>query len=140
MHLNHLRDINLLAWLSRIHLKEWALSRWPQNAGAAQWTQQHFLSGRSSDATRANLAGRTLWLAHLAQKAAAGSNGSFIAAAILEHLCRNPEHYHTAVSFNVLNNPVILAEYLRAQINDPGKHDTRGLSVAQPPTCAPAAW
>lgn len=131
LQLNHLRDINLLAWLSCIHLRDWGPPRWPQNAGAPNWVRQHFLSGLSSDITRANLAGRTLWLAHIAQKAAAGANGSLAADQILKHLCQHPEHYHTAVGFNVLNNPDILAEYLRAQINDPGKHDTRGSAVAQ---------
>ena len=131
LQLHHLRDIKLLAWLSCIHLRDWGPPRWPQNAGAPKWIQQHFLSGLSNDVTRANLAGRTLWLAHIAQKAAAGANGSLASDQILKHLSQHPEHYHTAIGFNVLNNPDILAEYLRAQINDPGKHDTRGLAVAQ---------
>ena len=127
----HLRDINLLAWLSCIHLKDWAVSRWPQNAGATNWIRQHFLDGRVNRVTRANLAGRTLWLAHIARKAADASAASLDEGEILDHLCSNPEHYHTAVSFNVLNNSVILAEYLRAQIKDADKHDTRGLELAK---------
>ena len=127
----HLNDINLTAWLSCVHLREFAYSRWPQNAGTPDWVQQHFLDGATNHQTRANLAGRTLWLAHIADKAAAASAASLQAADIVDHLCRHPEQFHTAVSYNVLNHPVILAEYLRAQMNDAEKHDSRGQHLAR---------
>ena len=127
----HLADINLTAWLSCIHLREFAYSRWTQHAGSSDWVRQHFLDGAMNHQARANLAGRTLWLAQIAHKAAAASAASLQAADIVDHLCRHPEQYHTAVNFNVLNNPVILVEYLYAQMNDTEKHDSRGLNLAK---------
>ena len=128
----HLNDINLIAWLACEHLKEFALTRWPASKGTPNWVKHHFLNDTAAERTQWNVAGRLLWLPYTARRAAAASGGAYTPQQALEHFCDHAEQYHTAVSYDVLANPLLLSEYLYALMNRPGaKHDGRGRQLAR---------
>ena len=115
----HMADPLMLAWLSCFHLLEFGISRWPlQNVtNLTKHILDHFLPESGRPITDASVAGRTLWVAEIAKRAAANGK-SFTAEQVLEHFSHNPEDYHNCTAFYVMRSPTILAEYVRALMTD----------------------
>ena len=84
-------DAQLLTWLSCFHLLEFGISRWPLQAGAnpTKHALDHYLPERGRPITDASVAGRTLWVAETAKRAAADGR-TFTAEEALEHFSNNP--------------------------------------------------
>ena len=112
-------DAQLLTWLSCFHLLEFGISRWPLQAGAnpTKHALDHYLPERGRPVTDASVAGRTLWVAETAKRAAADGR-TFTAEEALEHFSNNPEDYHNCTSFYIMRSPTVLAEYVRALMTD----------------------
>ena len=112
-------DPHIMAWMSCFHLLAFGISRWPiQNeADPARHVQQHYLPERGRPITDASIAGRTLWVAETAIRAADHSQ-AFTAQQAIDHFSKNPEDYHNCTAFYVMRAPVILAEYVRSLMND----------------------
>ncbi len=110
----HMADPMLLAWLSCFHLLEFGISRWPlpNAANPTSHTLLHYLPESGRGITDASVAGRTLWVAEIAQRAA-DSGKSFTAKQVLDHFSHNPEDYHNCTGYYVMRSPNVLAEYLR---------------------------
>ena len=115
----HMADPQMLAWLSCFHLLEFGISRWPLQkfTNLTKHTLDHFLPESGRPITDASVAGRTLWVAEIAKRAAA-SGKSFTPEQVLEHFSNNPEDYHNCTAFYVMRSPTILAEYVRALMTD----------------------
>ena len=115
----HMADSQMLAWLSCFHLLEFGISRWPAQEGMnlARHTLDHYLPESGRPVTDASVAGRTLWVAEIAKRAAANGK-SFTAEQVLEHFSHNPEDYHNCTSFYVMRSPTVLAEYVLALMTD----------------------
>lgn len=112
-------DPRLLAWLSCFHLLTFGISRWPLQEGSnlTKHVLDHYLPERGRPITDASLAGRTLWLSEIATRAA--TNGkSFTPQQVIDHFASNPEDYHNCTAYYVLRSPIVLAEYVRALMND----------------------
>ena len=130
-----LSDPGLLTWLSCFPLYRFGAGRWPIRGASSHkdWVLRHYIArtGHMDDITDGNLAGRTLWLAETARRAAAASGGAFTEQEALDHFCRNPEQYHAVTHFAILRNDLVLAEYVRAQRLLPRGLDSRGRKTAQ---------
>ena len=115
----HMADPQLLAWLSCFPLLEFGISRWPIQNGAdlTRHILYHCLPESGRPITDASIAGRTLWLAEIATRAAKHTQ-AFTAQQAIDHFAKNPEDYHNCTAFYVMRSPVILAEYLRSLIGD----------------------
>ncbi len=116
----HMADPQILAWLSCFHLLEFGISRWPtptKEQYATRHVLQHYLPERGRPVTDASVAGRTLWVAETAKRAAANGK-SFTADQVLEHFSNNPEDYHNCTQYYVMRSATVLAEYLRALMTD----------------------
>ncbi len=132
----HLADPNLLAWLSCLKLLPYGIVRWPAPANPdrlAEHIRQHYLPHGGREITDASVAGRTLWLAHLARRAASAAAGAYTEKQALEHFARQPEHYHNCTGYNVMRSDLVLAEYVRVIMQegrDASREDARGIARA----------
>ena len=117
--LSHMADPQMLAWLSCFHLLGFGIARWPLQEGAnpTKHSLDHYLPESGRAITDASVAGRTLWVAEFAKRAAANGR-SFTAEQVLEHFSNNPEDYHNCTAFYVIRSATVLAEYVRALMND----------------------
>ena len=85
--------------------------------GTTSWS--HWFSSRTTDALwRHNTASRTWWIAHTALKAARGSVGAFTAEQALKVFSDTAVFYHIPMYYNFTREPVILAEVVRAILNE----------------------
>ena len=118
-------DQNLIAWLSHFPLRKYGLTRWPHQTGSDKhkYVMKHYLSDTTNALAQDSVAGRLLWMAHTAKKAANNSGGAFTAKEALKHFAMNPEHYHTCIQYKVLRSGNVLAEFVRALMNE-----ARGIS------------
>ena len=128
----NLHDFNMMAWLACAHLRDFAQTRWPrQNDTLSQgWISRRFLGEGADERRLWNVAGRTLWLAYTARRAAAASGNAFTEDDALEWFCAHPEHYHTAIGYEILSNDICLAEYVYAMRQGANKYDGRGRLLA----------
>ncbi len=115
-------DPEVLAYINHFYLHEYGIRRWPKykNSTATAHIQNHWLTtGKSSvKIYKSSISGRTWWIAHTAIRAADASNGAFTAERALETFSNYPEYYHHSMEFEVLRNPTILAECVRALMNE----------------------
>ena len=109
----------MLAWLSCFHLLPFGISRWhlQKGAGLTKHILDHYLPETGRPITDASIAGRTLWLTEIATRAA-NHGTSFTAQDVIDHFAVNPEDYHNCTSYYVMRSPIVLAEYVRALMND----------------------
>ena len=116
---NQMADPNILAWMSCFRLLEFGISRWlvQNDANPTRHVLYHYLPESGRAITDASIAGRTLWLAETAIRAADHSQ-AFTAQQAIDHFSRNPEDYHNCTAFYVMRAPVILAEYVRSLTSD----------------------
>lgn len=110
----HMAAPQILVWLSCFHLLEYGISRWPVQRGVKLSTHVniHYLAQSGADVTDASVAGRTLWIAELAQRVAVNTK-SFTPEEVLAHFASHPESYHRCTSYNIMKSPLITAEFMR---------------------------
>ena len=127
--LNMMADPNLLAWMSHFPLHRYGISRWPHQTGTnlTNYVMRRYLPSNPTDMAQWSVAGRPLWITHAARKAAEHSGGAFTAKEALEHFVDYPEHYHTCISYYVLRADNVLAEYVRALLNEAKGISRRGV-------------
>ena len=136
-------DHRVLAYLNHFHFHRYGIQRWPfpkekQGVPASKQTDSAQESSKPGLATReshillhwlttssqrqqiwnASISGRTWWIAHVATKAAGASGGAFTAEAALDLFANRAEYYHRTMEYVVLRNPVLLAECVRALMNE----------------------
>ncbi len=113
-------DPNLLAWLNHFVLHQYGTKRWPlvTRANPVSHIRRHWLTEQLTDIWESSIAGRTWWIAETCRRAAEYSGGAFTAQQALDHFSENAENYHNSVQFNLMRNPLLLAECVRALLNE----------------------
>ena len=114
-------DERLWTWMTHFRLHSYGLRRWrrPSNINLQNYVRSHWFNSGSTDAFwRHNTASRTWWIAHTALKAAQGSGGAFTAEQALEAFANTAVLYHIPMYYNFTREPVILAEVVRAILNE----------------------
>ena len=121
-------DPNLLAWLNHFALHQYGIKRWPITTGAkpVNHIRRHWLTENANDIWESSIAGRTWWIAETCRRAAEHSGGAFTAQQALEHFSENAENYHNSVQFNLMRNPLLLAECVRGLLNEAAGISTVG--------------
>ena len=115
------RDPNLWAYINHFYLHRYGIARWP--AGDTP-TVRHILDhwftsdGDKVDIWKASISGRLWWISHIARKAAGASGGAFTAEEALKIFSDTPEYYHRTMEYEVLRNPVLMAECVRALMRE----------------------
>ena len=114
-------DERLWAWMTHFRLHAYSLKRWrrPSHTNMRNYVRSHWFSSGSTDAFwRHNTASRTWWIAHTAIKAARGSAGAFTSEEALKVFADTAVFYHIPMYYNFTREPVILAEVVRAILNE----------------------
>ena len=114
-------DERLWAWMTHFRLHAYGLKRWRRtsNINMQNYVRSHWFSSGSTDALwRHNTASRTWWIAHIAIKAARGSAGAFTAEEALKVFAETAVFYHIPMHYNFTREPTILAEVVRAILNE----------------------
>ena len=118
---NRATDERLWAWMTHFRLHAYGLKRWRRtsNLNMRNYVRSHWFSSGSTDALwRHNTASRTWWIAHTAIKAARGSAGAFTAEEALKVFADTAVFYHIPMYYNFTREPAILAEVVRAILNE----------------------
>ena len=112
-------DPGLLAWLSCNFLQTYGQARWTvgNNQSLTRWVNLHYLAEGGLDLTNWSVAGRPLWLAHTALKAAQELS-AITPKQIVEHFSRNPEQYHASMDFQIMRSANVLAEFIMALVTE----------------------
>ena len=114
-------DERLWAWMTHFRLHAYGLRRWRRSANTnmRNYVKSHWFNSGSTDAFwRHNTASRTWWIAHTATKAARGSAGAFTAEKALKLFAETAVFYHIPMYYNFTREPLILAEIVRAILNE----------------------
>lgn len=113
-------DPQLLAWINHFALHGYGIKRWPLrgNNDPTNHIKRHYLTETSSAIYEASIAGRTWWIAETCLKAEQASGGAFTAQQALELFSESAERYHYGMRFSFMRSPLILAEYIRALLNE----------------------
>lgn len=116
------------AYVNHFHLHGYGMRRWPlkedaDDEKARKFIQKHWLTTRNQNIYESSIAGRTWWMVHVAKKAAEASCGAFSTEQAVRLFADIPDHYHRSMQYEVLRNPIILAECVRSLLTD-----SRGLN------------
>ena len=114
-------DPLMWSWLTHFKLHSYSLERWRRNKTTKlpDYIKAHwFAENQNSAIWNSNTAARTWWIAHTAIKAADASAGAFTAQAALDHFAEFAVHYHILIRSAVMRSPVLLAEFVRALLNE----------------------
>lgn len=113
-------DQYMLAWINHFALHQYGILRWPRasNTEPSSHVKRHWLTEPSSQIYEASISGRTYWIAETCLKAERASGGAFTAEQALMLFSEGAERYHYGMRFSFMRNPLILAEYIRALLNE----------------------
>ena len=114
-------DKLIWAWMTHFRLHSYTLKRWrrQENTNLTEYIRAHwFVDNQGAALWNSNTGSRTWWIAHTAVKAAQASGGAFTATAALEHFATFAVHYHILIRSTILRSPVVLAEFVRALLNE----------------------
>ena len=126
-------DPGLLAWLSCNFLQNYGQARWTMgnNQSLTRWVNLHYLAEGGLDLTNWSAAGRPLWLAHTALKAAQELS-AITPRQIVQHFSRNPEQYHACMDFQIMRSANVLAEFIMALVTEAEGNQPAGSQGASP--------
>ena len=114
-------DPLMWSWMTHFKLHGYSLERWrrTKTTNLPDYIKAHWFGENQSSAIwNSNTAARTWWIAHTAIKAADASAGAFTAQAALDHFAKFAVHYHILIRSAVMRSPVLLAEFVRALLNE----------------------
>ena len=114
-------DKLIWAWMTHFKLHSYTLERWrrQRNINLNEYITAHwFVANQGNALWNSNAASRTWWIAQTALRAAEASAGSFTAQAALNHFATYAVHYHILVRSRILRSPIVLAEFVRALLNE----------------------
>ncbi len=114
-------DPLMWSWLTHFKLHAYSLERWRRTKSTKlpDYIKAHwFVENQNSAIWNSNTAARTWWIAHTAIKAADSSAGAFTAQEALDHFSKVAVHYHILIRSAVMRSPVLLAEFVRALLNE----------------------
>ena len=112
----------ILSYINHFYLHRYGIERWPRRGSTVlvQHIRDHWLtsSRQGTKMYKANIAGRTWWIAYMAILASGASNGAFEPKQALGVFARVPEYFHHSMEFAVLRNPTVMAECVRSLCTD----------------------
>ena len=114
-------DQLMWSWLAHFKLHAYSLERWrrTKTTKLPDYIKAHwFAENQHSAIWNSNTAARTWWIAHTAIKAADSSAGAFTAQEALDHFSKFAVHYHILIRSAVMRSPILLAEFVRALLNE----------------------
>ena len=114
-------DQLMWSWLTHFKLHAYSLERWrrTKTTKLPDYIKAHwFAENQNSAIWNSNTAARTWWIAHTAIKAADSSAGAFTAQEALDHFAKVAVHYHILIRSAVMRSPILLAEFVRALLNE----------------------
>ena len=114
-------DQLMWSWLTHFKLHAYSLERWrrTKTTKLPDYVKAHwFAENQNSAIWNSNTAARTWWIAHTAIKSADSSGGAFTAQEALDHFAKVAVHYHMLIRSAVMRSPVLLAEFVRALLNE----------------------
>ena len=114
-------DPLMWSWLTHFKLHPYSLERWrrTRTTKLPDYIKAHwFAENQNSAIWNSNTAARTWWIAHTAIKASDASAGAFTAQAALDHFAKFAVHYHILIRSAVMRSPILLAEFVRALLNE----------------------
>ena len=117
-------DPRVLSYINHFHMHAYGVHRWPipdakkKAAGIIDHIHQHWLTESKERPWNASISGRLWWMAHMATTAADASGGAFDSKQALQLFSKVPEYYHRTMDYEVLRNPVIMAECVRTLMNE----------------------
>ena len=114
-------DQLMWSWLTHFKLHAYSLERWrrTKTTKLPDYIKAHwFAENQNSAIWNSNTAARTWWIAHTAIKAADSSAGAFTAQEALDHFADVAVHYHILIRSAVMRSPILLAEFVRALLNE----------------------
>ena len=114
-------DQLMWTWLTHFKLHSYSLERWRRNRSTKllDYIKAHwFAENQNAAIWNSNTAARTWWIAHTAIKAADSSAGAFTAQESLDHFAKVAVHYHILIRSVVMRSPILLAEFVRALLNE----------------------
>ena len=114
-------DPLMWSWLTHFKLHAYSLERWrrTKTTKLPDYIEAHwFAENQNAAIWNSNTAARTWWIAHTAIKAADASAGAFTAQAALDHFAKFAVHYHVLIRSAVMRSPILLAEFVRALLNE----------------------
>ena len=122
----HLSDHNMLAWLSCFPLRSYGLTRWNRpGKNPSNYARQHYLAQNPRYVASASVAGRPLWMAEIAHRAAQNTN-AFTAQDAFDHFLNQTDIYGYCIYHEVLRVPHVLSEYLASTMLDDPPLTTEG--------------
>ena len=114
-------DKLIWAWMTHFKLHSYTLERWrrQRNTNLHEYITAHwFVANQGNALWNSNAASRTWWIAHTARRAAEASAGSFTTQDALNHFATYAVHYHIVVRSRILRSRIVLAEFVRALLNE----------------------
>ena len=117
----HATDPLMWSWVTHFKLHAYSLERWrrTKTTKLTDYINAHWFAENPNSAIwNSNTAARTWWIAHTAIKAADASGGAFTAQAALDHFAKFAVHYHILIRSAVMRMPILLAEFVRALLNE----------------------
>ena len=114
-------DPLMWSWLTHFRLHPYSLERWrrTKTTKLPDYVKAHwFVENQNSAIWNSNTAARTWWIAHTSIKAANASAGAFTAQEALDHFAKFAVHYHVLIRSAVMRSPILLAEFVRALLNE----------------------
>ena len=114
-------DSLMWAWMTHFRFHAYGLQRWRRqsNTNLTNYIRNHwFVRDESESLWNGNTASRLWWLADMAYRAAKFSGGTVEIKDAVEHFANHAEHYHILRRRSLTRSPLILAEIVRALLNE----------------------
>ena len=114
-------DSHLWAYINHFYLHKYGITRWPAgNPPTTRHILDHWLTSDRDKVKiwNASISGRLWWISHIARKAAGASGGAFTPEEALKLFSDTPEYYHRTMDYEVLRNPILMAECVRALMRE----------------------
>ena len=114
-------DSLMWAWMTHFRFHAYSIHRWRRqsNTNLTNYIRNHwFLRDESESLWNGNTASRLWWLADMATKAAKSSGGTVEVKDAVEHFANHAEHYHILRRRSLTRSPLVLAEIVRALLNE----------------------
>ena len=113
------QDRLLWSWMTHFVWHRYSLGRWKAPTGnKTSWVLTHWFAESLPIIRKYNTASRTWWIAHIATTASSNSNGAFTKQESLDHFSTHPRHYHNLMDSDLSKHPVVMAELVRALMNE----------------------
>lgn len=111
-------DSRIWARFSHFEHHQFTLNRFPPKKDITNWIRSHWFAETGKRPHSMNASARLWWIGHLAETASQYSNGSYSAEEVVEHFAENPQRFHVLLFYPVLQEGLVLAEFIRLLLRE----------------------